>query len=274
MHPRVIITLQTATTAAAILITYMVFIQPRRPRPPTRHSTPKVLVPRPRDSGLNLTELIGCEDGVPDVHICIFAKDPKRTQRLIRTLNTAGYGLAKVTLTIAGNNESVPSQKPLDLTDWTHDGYKFATESVEQMYAPQQSSATVVIALDDSMEPSPLHALWFLIQYCQTNATAIAGGRGDKNNEVAGLAMDSDVWNGFVKSHPNKTAPSDLAIESIMDYFNQMTPNTSSIIFPSGGHTFVRAEWQNPAYVEHAPKLTRAWNPAKEPSWGAVEIRI
>jgi hypothetical protein len=272
MHPRDIILLQTAFAAAAIIVTYIFFvIRPPSSSNPRRHPTL-----RGHQRQLNLTELIGCGTP-PDIRICIFARDAKRVRRLVQMLSSAGYGAAgRVSLTVVGGSEVVQN---LDKV-WLHDGYEFAGAHNMSATGDGKNTTQLVIALDDHMEPSPLHALWFLIQYCHTKASAIAGG-GEGIDSTTGLAVDGAVWDGFAEwiatsnltsAANNITQPSTALL---IDYLSSSTPN-ASIVFPSigGGNLFVRSEWQNPAYVEHAPKLTRTWNPEKEPSWGAVEIRL
>jgi hypothetical protein len=180
----------------------------------------------------------------------VFASDAKRARRIVRSLGVAAYGHARVNLTIYG----------------------------EQMHGATASNRTLVIMLEDHMEPSPLHALWFMIQWCaldQPNRTAIAGGGVDPTS-ATGLAMAAELWDGFVR-WATPFAANDTTHSSITDaavtYLSQL-PNASIVLPATKGGVFVRDEWQNPAYVEHQPKLVRAWDPAKEPSWGAVERRV
>lgn len=270
MHPREILLLQTFTAAAAIIIVYVLFMQANpRQHPPTRHSVPRILVPR--EHMLNIAKLIGCAPNIPPIHIVVFARDAKRTHRLVRSLDSAGYGQTTVNLTIAGDSSSVVQR----LKEWRHSAYRFATRSLAQLRIHDNNNRSFVVVFDDFMEPSPLFALWYLIQYCQTNASAIAGG-GEGVDNVAGLAMSAAVWNSFIRwASSNNNTLADLTTALVMDYFISNSSNTT-IVLPSigGGNAFVRSEWQNPAYVEHAPKLTRTWDPVKEPSWGAVEIRV
>jgi hypothetical protein len=101
----------------------------------------------------------------------------------------------------------------------------------------------------------------------QLRSSAIAGGGYDFQS-ISGLAMEADTWNGFIRW----TAHNRSSIERIASYVASL-PN-ASIFFPSikGGRVFMRAEWQNPVYVEQPPILVRAWDPAKTPVWNAVEV--
>jgi len=270
MHTRDIILLQTTATVAAILITYSVFAQSK----PTESKTRRPLIPHilvPSASGFNVTKLIACP-AIPAIHIQIFAQDARNLQRLVRSLDSADYGSAVANITVFGVYSVV--QK---LESWRHGGYKFATRSLSQLRIRESMMKNynpVVIIFDDYMDPSPLHALWFLIQRCaHPNATAIAGGGGKDTDSVAGLAMSAEVWNGFV--HYWTTVNDTTTTASVVTYLS-LLQNTSVIFpsLPSKDHAFVRSEWQNPAYVEHPPKLMRSWDPEHEPMWGAMEIRL
>ena len=268
MHPRDFLLIQTFLAATAIILVYMFFTQSRAEQhPSTRHSVLRILVPH--EHMLNITRLIGCKPTIPPIHIYIFARDAKKVHRLVRSLDSAGYGQTTVNLTIAGDSSVVQRLK-----DWRHGGYRFNTKSLAQLR--QHDSKALVILFDDHMEPSPLHALWFLIQHCQTSALAIAGG-GDRAENAAGLAMAAGVWNSFIRwaYSNNHTLITNANTALVVDYLVSRSPN-ASMVFPSigGGNAFVRSVWQNAAYVEHAPRLTRTWDPVKEPSWGAVEIRL
>ena len=226
---------------------------------------------------MNLTDIIGCQD-VPEIHIFVFAQEAKRTRKMVQTLSSAGYVQSDVVnLTIVSDNVTLRDFKP----KWTHGALEIATNSLEQLELRKRMDVAsyynaLVIILDDHSEPSPLFALWFLIQHCHTNASAIAGGVGKGMDLVSGLALDADIWDGFIawalESNHSLTS---ISTASVIEFLVSL-PHGSSIVFPSinGGNTFVRAEWQNPAYVEHEPKLTRTWDPVKEPSWGAVEVRL
>ena len=263
MHPRNIILIQASSTVTVIILAYVFFIQPKAlTHQPTHHIVP--IIPIPYEKTLSITKLMGCWPITPPIHIFIFANDPKRVNRLVLSLDSAAYSQTTVNLTIVGDDSVVQRLK-----GWRHGAYRFATKSLLQLHL--HSKNALVILLDDHVEPSPLYALWFLIQHCQTNASAIAGG-GNGINNVAGLAIPATTWNSFVQwtSSTNHTR---ITTALVVDYLSSLSPN-ASMVFPSigSGNAFVRSEWQSPAYVEHAPKLTRTWDPVKEPSWGAVEI--
>ena len=271
MHPRDAILLQATFISALILLTYLVAFHTDTPSQSKRHRVVRILVP-PHKSGLNLVELMGC-DAVPDIHLCVFASDVKQMRRLVRSLGSAAYGPARVNLTIFGDNAIV---QRLD-DEWQLGAYRFVTGSLGQMRLDANATDnTLVIMLEDHMEPSPLHALWFLIQRCaldQPNRTAITGG-GVDTASITGLAMTAGLWNGFVRWATRATNETVSITEAAVLYLSQQLPN-ASIIFPATKEgVFVRGEWQNPAYVEHQPKLVRVWDPVKEPSWGAVEALL
>ena len=286
MHPRDLVILQTAATAGVLILAYITFILPRHSGAASsarkRHTTPRII---PRQHGddhhraLNITEIIGCEAAdMPSIHICVFARDAARVRRLVRTLSSAAYSPAPaVNLTVIGHGEEIAQQMPLLNTMWPHSSeFRLVNQSLSD--AAVSDGPTLVIALDDGMEPSPLHALWFLIQHCRTNASAIAGG-GSSIDTAVGLAVGAVVWEGFIGwADDNNIAAANGSTALLANYISQLSLPNASVIFPAtaGGesYAFVREEWQNPAYVEHAPRLARAWNPAKEPSWGAVEVQI
>ena len=87
--------------------------------------------------------------------------------------------------------------------------------------------------------------------------------------------MAAELWDGFARwATPfaaNDTTHS--VTDAAVAYLSQL-PNASIILPATKGGVFVRDEWQNPAYVEHQPKLVRVWDPAKEQSWGAVEALL
>jgi hypothetical protein len=260
MHTRDIILIQTTATIAAILIMYGVLVNLPEKK---RHTPPRYQGPR----ALNFTELVSCET-VPAILIHIFTSNIHNLKRLVTSLNAADYGPAVSNLTIFGDSSVVHR-----LESWKHGGYKFITPPRPQAYRLQDSNKQMVIVLDDCMEVSPMYALWFLIQGCaQPNATAIAGG-GKSADSVAGLAMTADVWKGFTRNWTavNNTTPT----KSVLSYLSRLSNSTIIMpLLPSKDHVFVRPEWQNPVYVEHAPKLMRSWDPEREPVWRAVEIRL
>ena len=270
MHTYDITLLRTTAAIAAILITYSAFMQPylvsSKTKGPHTHSLTH------NTKGLNLTKLISCQS-IPLIHIHIFATNAHTLNRLVKSLDAADYGPATASITILGDYSVV--QK---LESWRHGDYQFATRSLSQLRrkAARDAEGSFVIIFDDYMDPGPLYALWFLIQRCAYPlATAIAGGEGNDTNKIAGLAMEIETWNGFVNywaSINNDT----ITTASVVSYLS-LTPNTSSVIFPSlasKDHTFVRSEWQNPAYVEQPPKLMRSWDTEHEPMWGALEVRL
>ena len=256
MHTRDIILIQTTATIAAIMIMYGVLVNLPEKK---RHIPPRYLGPRT----LNFTELVSCET-VPTIQIHILASNIHNLKRLVTSLNAADYGPAVANLTIFGDRSVVHR-----LESWRHGGYKFITRHTPGVHQLQDSTKQMVIVLDDSMEVSPMYALWFLIQGCaQPNATAIAGG-----GSVAGLAMTADVWNDFTRKWT--TVNNTTITKSVLSYLSRL-PNSTIImpLLPSKDHVFVRPEWQNPVYVEHPPKLMRSWDPEREPAWGVVEIKI
>jgi hypothetical protein len=268
MHTNDIILLRTTAAIAAILISYSVFTQPYLAS--SKNQGPHTL--KHDTNGLNLTKLISCQT-IPFIHIHIFATNAHALHRLVKALDAADYGPAAASITILGDYSVV--QK---LESWRHGDYQSATRSLSQLRrnTAQDADRSFVIIFDDHMDPGPLYALWFLIQRCAYPlATAIAGGEGSDTHKIAGLAMKIETWNGFVNyraSINNDTTTT----ASVISYL-ALSPNTSSIIFPSlasKDHTFVRSEWQNPAYVEQPPKLMRLWDTEHEPIWGALEVRL
>ena len=262
MHTRDVILLQSTALTAAILITYLVLVHPIS-HPPKHHTVPRVLVSK-SSKMLNFTRLVSCHT-VPNIQLYLFAKDANHVRRLVQSLNAADYGPATANLTIFGDRDVV--QK---LEMWEHGGYRFFTRSLAQLRLHDEKEEQLVIVFGDEMDPSPLYAMWFLIQRCaHANTTAIAGGR-ESGGKVSGLAMSMDVWNSFINA-PNSSATTD----SVLTHISNL-PNASMIIPSTTGnnHAFVRAKWQNPAYVEHDPKLMRSWDPAHKPVWEATELML
>lgn len=271
MHTRDAILLQATVASAAIMLTYLVFIHADIPHKPRRHRVARILTP-PRKLALNLVKLMGC-NAVPDVHLCVFGSDAKRVRRLVRSLGVAAYGPARANLTIFGDSSIV---QRLD-DEWPLSAYRFVTRSMGQMRLDANTTNnTLVIMLEDHMEPSPLHALWFMIQGCaldQPNHTAIAGG-GVNAASATGLGMTAELWNQFVRWAAHAATNETHSItDAAVAYLSQL-PNATIVLPAAKEGVFVRDEWQNPAYVEQHPKLVRTWDPVKEPSWGAVEMRL
>ena len=231
MHPKDTIILQTAGSVIAVLVTYL-FLSIQR-----SHST--LLTSRLRAHNITSPTTI---------HLFVFANgDLPTLKRHIQALDSADYRHMPVNLTILGNRSVVHK-----LASWRHGAYQF-TRRLQQL-----SGDTLIIVLDDRMEPSPMHALWFL----ENKGTLTAGGGIESIN---GIAMGIAVWNGFVQvaKHHNYSA--------VVAYVSTL-PN-ASITFPSvGKYTFVRSEWQNPVYIERAPKLMRSWDP--ERAWGRRTVKL
>lgn len=246
MHTKDILLMQTTAGIAVLLITYIALVRPERQAP---HRTSHI-------KSINLTTLIACPATPSIIHIHIFANDARRLDLLVRALDAADYGPVVANITVLGDC-SLGFSGP-----WQHGGYSCTTP------IGNASDGALVIVFDDFMEPSPMYALWFLVQRCaHPSATAVAGG-GSSMDDATGLAMTADVWNGFVAwgDAGNSTAALAMYIESI--------PN-ASVIFPSlESHTFVREEWQNPYRTERPPKLMRSWDPERTPQWKAAVVGI
>lgn len=269
MHPRHAILLQASTAIAAILLTYLTLMRPGRSAHSTRHNLPRILVPKTRQT-FDIAATMGCAGEVPNVHICVFARDAKRLHRLARALGHASYGQKRrrVVVTVLGDSKVV-QRLDAELGPGT---YSFTTKTLPRIRPENQ---TMVLVLEDHMEPSPLLGLWFMTQWCAladaNGTTTVVGGGGESESDAAGLAMSAETWNSVARA-ANHNASAAVTTRTMLEHIATL-PN-ASIILPAPGNVFVRQEWQNAAYVERSPKLTRAWDPVKEPSWGAVEIRL
>jgi hypothetical protein len=249
MHTKDAILLQTSTLVAVLVISYLIFTHPRSVVTPSAHRN---------NTSINVT---GCGEAAI-IHIVVLAQSSARVlHRLVTALDSADYGPATVVfLTIFGDYSMIEN-----LESWRHGPHSFKTRSYSQLRVHINDTETLVIVLDDYMDPSPMYALWFLTQHCaKPNATAIAGGGGGKGLHTAGLAMSAEVWNAFlIHRATNHT--------STVSVYVSRLPN-ASVVFPSIDesmeYAFVRLEWQDPVLMEHPPKLMRAWNPEKP--WGAT----
>jgi hypothetical protein len=264
MHPRKTVLLQASTAIAAIILTYVILTLTTTR---SRRSSPLFFLQNKENT--DISRFLGCSS-MPFIELMILSKDITHTRRLVQTLNTAAYGHGGVNLTIFCDKSLVQELSPV----WTIGGFKFATRSLSQLKI-RNHSETMVVVMEDHLQPSPLFALWFIMQRCtinirQLNSSAIAGG-GDSFQSISGLAMEAETWNRFIRwTLHNRSSSSNHFIENIASYISSL-PN-ASIFFPSN-NVFVRTVWQNPVYVEQPPILVRTWDPAKTPLWNAVEVR-
>lgn len=270
MHPRNAIILQASTAMAAILLTYLTLIWPGRNPHSTRHNLPRILVPKTHQT-FDIAATMGCAGKIPDVHVCVIARNAEHLRRLARALSIASYGQSQRRVTVSVFGDSSVVQR-LD-AELGQGDYSFTTRTLPRIRTDNQ---TLVVVLEDHMETSPLHGLWFMTQWCAThvdgtNHTTVIGGGREDEFDTAGLAMDPDTWNSFAREI-NHTTSSTVTTQAILNHI-ALLPNPS-IILPAHGNVFVRQQWQNAAYVERNPRLTRTWDPVKEPSWGAVEIGL
>ena len=262
MHARDVILLQSTTLMAAILITYLVLAHQKSPTI-TRHHPTRVLIAR-KSNIPNVKNLIPCHT-VPIIQLYVFTKNTKHLLRLMQSLNSADYGPATADITVFGNQTEDVQMA------WEHGEYRVVTHLISHL-AVHSDNETLVVIFDDHMDPSPLFALWFLIQRCiSTNATAIAGGM-ESDGVFAGLAMSKAVWNDIVLDPTTDTIHNTA---SVISYLSNI-PNATVVVphTTADDRVFVRSEWQNPAYVEHEPKLMRSWDIEHKPSWGAIEANL
>lgn len=244
----------------------------------------------------------GKRRGAPSaLHVYVLSEDATRTGELVRSLlsaTRAGEGVNETLHVVAmvGGEARAPQRHGdgaraivhLSLAQLlSHPDARHQRHPQEQKQKPQEehgTGRTLVIVLGDRMEPSPMYALWFLSQSCfggggegnnnnnnspggeeaRTPAALIAGGRWSDGGD--GLALSAEEWTAYLALERGGGGEGRVSIPSILAYARARIPN-ATVTFPAleDGRVFVRAERQNPAYVERRPKLVRAWDPFHTP---------